>query len=82
MAVCPANLSSAPANSFPGAGTQLPPAPGKPTHSSTIVNECDLSPAPANSFPGAGAQLSPAPGKPTHLSSLVERMLLVLQIGF
>ena len=77
--VCPANLSSAPGNSFPGAGTQLPPAPGKPTHFSSIVNECDLSPAPGNSFPGARAQLSPAPGKPTHLSLLVERMLLVLK---
>ena len=65
------DLSPAPGNSFPGAGTQLPPTPGKLTHFSSIVNECDLSPAPGNSFPGAGTRLPPAPGKPTHFSSTV-----------
>ena len=73
------NQTPAPGNSFPGAGTQFPPALGKTTQFPSILNECDLSPAPGNSFPGAGAQLSPAPGKPTHLSSLMERMFLVLK---
>ena len=58
-------------NSYPGAGTQLPPAPGKLTHFSSTVNECELSRATGNGFPGAGTQLPPAPGKPTHVSSIL-----------